>query len=287
MNSIFSYSQSLIFEAVSKIQADIIKLAEADMKKASGKHMKKAQPSPGVKHPDLKEIVFKNAWDNYLGGLSENDKKEVAHALLEKDTCEERLVGLFIFDKIPKMIYKHDIVRIEQLFKEGKLAGWGCSDGVSDYVFMHWVQGSIENTRYICEWRNSDCLWLQRASCVTFVNLAKYGDSSPNFPGFMKMLDQVCDRTIQNPERFAQLGTGWLLRNIGSVDKNQLFAFLERNIGFFSREGLSYAIEKLTPAERKKIKAMRKNVCEVKVEEDVDFEAEFAEIFSTKKRKQN
>lgn len=35
---------------------------------------------------------------------------------------------------------------------------------------MHWVQGSIENTRYICEWRNSDCLWLQRASCVTFVN---------------------------------------------------------------------------------------------------------------------
>lgn len=101
------------------------------------------------------------------------------------------------------------------------------------------------------------------------------------------MLDQVCDRTIQNPERFAQLGTGWLLRNIGSVDKNQLFAFLERNIGFFSREGLSYAIEKLTPAERKKIKAMRKNVCEVKLEEDVDFEAEFAEIFSTKKRKQN
>lgn len=287
MDLIFKLSQSLISEAVSKIQAEIFKLAEAGRKKATDKHTKNVQLYQGVKTEDLKEIIFPKVWDDFLGGMSENDKKEVAHALLSQDHCEERLMGLFIFDKMPKMIYKHDIVRIENLFKEGKLVGWGCSDGVSSYVFKHWVTGNMDNARYICEWRNSDCLWLQRASCVTFINLAKYGDNTPNFPGFMKMLDQVCEKTIQNPERFAQLGTGWLLRNIGSVDKKQLFAFLERNIGYFSREGLSYAIEKLTPVERKKYKSLRNKVSVVKLEEDADFEADFGEIFSPKKTKQN
>jgi len=236
--------------------------------------------------PNIKSVL-KEAWKEYLGDLSVDESKNVAHSLLSLDSWVEMYIGTLILEKLKKHIEKDDILKIEALFSKGHLTGWAITDAVCGYVFRYWVTGSVENTKYICEWKNSDCLWLQRSSCVAFVNLAKHGDNAPNFKGFMKMLDETCEKTIKNPERFAQLGTGWLLRNIGTADKKQLTEFLERNMSYFSREGLSYAVEKLKPEERKFYMAERKKTPVDKLEEEVEEEAEPEEKNARKRRKNN
>jgi len=249
--------------------------------------MKYIQKYRGVKTPDLKGIVFKNAWGERMKDMSDEDKKEIAHTLLAQEYGEDKSIGLMIFDRMKKHVAHDDIKRIEELFKEGRLDGWANTDGVCGSVFKHWVTGNVDNMKYVCDWKNSDNLWLQRASCVTFVTLAKHGDKAPNFKGFLKMLDETCEVTIKNQERFAQLGTGWLLRNIGEADKKQLFSFLERNMGHFSREGLSYAIEKLSQEERKKWMAMRTKTALNKLEEEVEEEVVPEERTTRKRRKNN
>jgi len=248
--------------------------------------MKGVQQYRGVRTPELRSIIFKSAWGEPMKDMSDEDKKEIAHSLLAQEFGEDKYIGMMILEKLKKQIDHSDIKRVEALFKEGKLNGWANTDSVCGFIFKHWVTGNVENMKYICEWKNSDCLWLQRASCVTFVTLAKHGDKAPNFKGFLKMLDETCETTIKNQERFAQLGTGWLLRNIGEADKKQLFSFLERNMGYFSREGLSYAIEKLNATDKKRFVAMRTKSELSKLEEEVEEEAE-PEEKKTRKRRNN
>jgi len=262
MNPLANQTKTIITKTVSKLQKDMQTLAK---ERGAARY----SPYSTLYNPDIKGVL-RDAWKGYLNDLSVDESKNVAHSLMSLDHYAEIYIGMLMFDKMKKHIQKDDIQKIEALFSAGNLTGWGVTDGVCGYVFRHWVTGNVENTRYICGWKNSDCLWLQRASCVTFVNLAKHGDKVPNFEGFMKILDETCERTIQNPERFAQLGTGWLLRNIGTADKKQLTDFLERNMSYFSREGLSYAVEKLEPDERKFYMAERKKTPVDKLEEEVE-----------------
>lgn len=268
---------SLVSKTVSKLQKDLKALA-----KQNGATAK--DPFANLSCPNIKSVL-KEAWKDYIYELSVEESKSVAHSLMGLDSWVEQYIGTLVLEKQKKHIEKGDIKKIEALFSKGHLTGWAITDSVCGYVFRYWVTGNVENTKYVCEWKNSDCLWLQRSSCVTFVNLAKNGDNEPNFKGFMKMLDETCEKTIKNPERFAQLGTGWLLRNIGTADKKQLTD--ERNMSYFSREGLSYAVEKLKPAEKKFYMAERKKTPIDKLEEEVEEEAEPEEKTTRKRRKNN
>lgn len=44
-----------------------------------------------------------------------------------------------------------------------------------------------------------------------------------------------------------------MLREVGITDKKRLIDFIEKNIEHFTREGLKYAIEKLSSAEQKRM----------------------------------
>ena len=95
-------------------------------------------------------------------------------------------------------------------------------------------------------------------------------------------MNEICLKTIQNQERFVQLGTGWLLRNVGEANKKQLFDFIEGNIQHFTREGLSYAVEKLKPKERSKWMDFRKQSTVSQLQEEI--EVEIKEAVQKKKK---
>ncbi len=279
MDSKTNQTNTLISKTVSKVQKDLQTLAKQNGAPSTAPYSK-------LSYPNVKSVL-KEAWKEYLNELSAEDSKKVAHSLLNCDSWAEMYIATQMFEKLQKHLVKDDIQKIEALFSKGHLAGWAITDSVCSYVLRYFVVGSIENTKYVCEWKNSDCLWLQRASCVAFVNLAKHGDKAPNFKGFLKILDETCEKTIKNPERYVQLGTGWLLRIIGTADKKQLTDFLERNMSYFSREGLSYAVEKLKPEERKFYMSERKKLPVDQLEEEVEEEAEPEEKNTRKRRKNN
>ena len=248
-----------------KLQA----IASEQNKKAMEKYMRNIQEYRGVKAPEVKNI-YREVWAE-LKKSEDICPKEVAHELIRSKYGEDKNCGLLIFESVKKKVVLDDINRLVPLFEDGTLAGWANTDTVCGKVLRHWCVGDVERVKYIINWKNSKNIWLQRASCVAFVNLARFGDNKPNYKGFLDTLIETCETTIKNPERFVQLGTGWLLREIGVADKKRLHKFIEENYKYFSREGLRYAIEKLPNSEQKRFLNMnlKKDLEEEEIETKV------------------
>ena len=110
----------------------------------------------------------------------------------------------------------------------------------------------------IQEWSKSTNTWLQRASLVSFVPLAKNGEK--NYSGFTHDILNCAERVVRNPERFAQTCNGWLLRELWLANNSYVEDFIERNIMYFSSEGLRYSYEKMPDEKKKYFQKMRKDV---------------------------
>ncbi len=69
--------------------------------------------------------------------------------------------------------------------------------------------------------------------------------------------EAVCELLINEKEEIIQKALGGLIRCIG-IDRPRLHAFLQKHAATMPRVALRYAIEKLSPAEKKKYMAMSK-----------------------------
>jgi 3-methyladenine DNA glycosylase AlkD len=67
----------------------------------------------------------------------------------------------------------------------------------------------------------------------------------------------ICELTINEKEEIIQKAVGTMVRCIG-IDRPRLHAFLQKHAATMPRVALRYAIEKLSPAEKKKYMAMGK-----------------------------
>lgn len=102
--------------------------------------------------------------------------------------------------------------------------------------------------RCIVAWSRARNPWQQRASAVAFVNEARHGRYNPE-------ILSVCRNLVGNPDRFVQLGMGWVLRELFLADRQAVMAFIDRHRSGISREGLRYAMEKMPVATRKRLLA--------------------------------
>ncbi len=89
--------------------------------------------------------------------------------------------------------------------------------------------------------------WRQRASCVALVIPARRGWFVES--GFSHALGAV----RRSDDRFVQLGAGWLMRELSTVDKERAVSSLRKDHAHWSREALRYAIEKLSEREREEM----------------------------------
>ena len=89
--------------------------------------------------------------------------------------------------------------------------------------------------------------WKQRASCVTFVCLVRR-------QWFVETCyDFITHAIHHSKERFVQLGSGWLMRELSTINPNRTIKLLYKDYNLWSREGLRYAIEKLNAKDKKQI----------------------------------
>lgn len=81
-------------------------------------------------------------------------------------------------------------------------------------------------------------MWLQRASCVAFVTLARSGNHN-------ETILEICESAVKNQERFVQLGVGWVLRELYLAVDDQVVEWIKSHFSLMSREGLRYSVEKM------------------------------------------
>lgn len=206
----------------------------------------------GVRMADIRTAV--HAWRREDGpaDLSSRARFDLVLQLIRQPLAEDKLVGgLYLQEAlIPSGEVDCSPLReFASLFDRGHIYDWNTCDWFCVRVLSQLVDREGEScARALGEWAKAENLWRRRAAGVAFVKHAARGGEF--FPGFTDFLLRICHLTVQSPQRFAQTGTGWVVRSVSSGDRAAATAWIENHLPALSREGVRYCVEKLPDQER-------------------------------------
>lgn len=212
-------------------------------------YLRHSIPFRGVKMDDIRVALHEWLVSEGLHTVDPLDRLiDLALGLLTEPYAEDKLAGILLLHEVllpaGAIDWPRDLPRFAVLFQVGAIADWNTCDWFCVRVLGPLVDLSGEEcARAIAGWRTAESVWQRRAAGVAFVNLVHRGDT--NFPGFTDMLLEVCTTTVQSPERFAQTGTGWILRELSLAEPTRVATFIQNSIHLFSRQGLRSATKKL------------------------------------------
>ncbi len=241
--------------AIESLQQQIERQARPETKAWWDSYLKHAIPFRGVPMAGIRTAL--HAWlrDEALHAAAPEQQLDLALSLMRERYAEDKLAGILLLQEVllPGGIrWERDLPRFAALFQEGAIYDWNTCDWFCVRVLGPLAEREGEAcARAIAAWRTADNLWQRRGSGVAFVNLARKGDAF--FPGFVEMVLETCDATVQSPERFAQTGTGWVLRELSRVEPEHVAEFVTRHVEQMSGEGLRYATAKLPPETRARL----------------------------------
>jgi len=194
----------------------------------------------GIKTPAV-DAIFKEKKDA-IRELVVKDTLKVAAQLLESKYGEDKQLGILVLKENVKQLDKTHLPYFEELI-DSHVYDWGTCDCIAGKVIFEIIKKDKAVVPTIVAWKDSTHMWRQRASCVSFVKHARHGQ-------FNKEIIDICSSCVLSKERFVQLGLGWVLRELSLADHGLVVKFIKSNIAHFSREGLRYAIEKMTGKDR-------------------------------------
>lgn len=189
----------------------------------------------GIKVPVTRDIV-KQAKDLNL---------EEIQMLIDSEWHEIRLCGFLIlvskYEKQPSDEILHFYVRNAK-----KANNWDLVDLSVYKIIGKWLTNpevkENDKTKLMNQLANSQNLWEQRMSVVATMTPIKQG----NFTYIWK----YGEKAITNKHDLMHKALGWMLREMGKKDKNQLIRFLEKHHAEMPRTALRYAIERLQKEEK-------------------------------------
>lgn len=171
--------------------------------------------------------------------------EEVA-TLLEDEYHECRLTGLLILtEKYAREKTESGRVAINEFYLshlEG-VNNWDLVDSSA-----HKILGAelVRTGRYekLDNLAESGDLWRERIAVIATLALIKKKEFGPTL--------KLCRQFLDHPHDLIHKATGWMLREVGKVRKQELETFLARHAKKMPRTMLRYSIEKLPENERQR-----------------------------------
>ncbi len=245
----------MIPEAVSTIQQRLQTEANPETKEWWERYLKGAIGFRGTGMAGIRRVV--HTWHTETGTTwTPKQLRDLSIDLIRKDLTEDKLAGILLIQEIlipaGHIPWKTELKRWARLFDDGFIYDWNTCDWFCVRVLGP-LADAEECARAIANWGRARNLWRRRAAGVAFVNLAPRGDA--NFRGFTTMLLEVCERTVRHPERFAQTGTGWVLRELSHAEPKRVAEFVKRNLPRMSREAVRMSVAALEDLDRNRLLA--------------------------------
>lgn len=176
------------------------------------------------------------------------------NALLDSKWHEIRLAGLLLMTGIAKRLAKcddcHGLQALVDLYDQrlDQVNNWDLVDlSVRDIMGAYWHctrADAQERRRFLETWATSGHLWRERAAMVSVYPLQRMGSLDETF--------WLAEHFIGHQHDLMHKAVGWMLREAGKFDREALRRFLSVFHKRLPRTALRYAIEHMTPEERKK-----------------------------------
>ena len=208
------------------IQRELARRADAKTKDWWERYMRGAIPFRGVPMAKIREVILAWARDRDRGEI-----RRVALALLRQTYSEDKIAGILLFAEVLHPTHR-DLPDFAKLFRDGAIADWSTCDWFCVKVLGPMIErDGLPAARAIVKWKSSKPLWQRRAAAVAFVNLAKRGV-------FAELIVETCEALVEDSERFAQTGAGWVLRELKHAEPKLVADFIREHEPKMSKEAL-------------------------------------------------
>lgn len=117
---------------------------------------------------------------------------------------------------------------------------WDLVDLSAPYIVGGYLKNKSREILY--QLAGSELLWDQRIAVVSTITFIRNHDFSDIYA--------LAEKLLLHPHDLMQKSIGWMLREAGKRDKEQLICFLKKHYHQMPRTMLRYAIEKFTTEER-------------------------------------
>ncbi len=233
---------------IANCQATLIKTfrqaGDPVRKKGQEDYFKDVLSFYGIKTPVLKSLF--NSW--YKTEFKGKDLKThiaLSQAFFSSRFGEEKYTAIMLLTKCLKHLTRAHVPVLAKIIDK-HVFDWASCDGLAGKVLCEMIKLDTGIARAIYPWRLAKNPWRKRACSVAFVKIARHGR-------YNELIYNIVTDCVKCPDRFVQLGVGWVLRELSIADKNLVVHFIKTNYEKFSREGLRYAIEKMGPNVRQAI----------------------------------
>ncbi len=174
------------------------------------------------------------------------DATAFAEALLPDRYLEAKAVGLEVLARYRKDFTPALLGRCRRWLANDYAANWATTDEMCGAIIGPLLVGHPELIPRLRQWAAHKNMWVRRASVVGLLKPMRIG----------RTVDQVYETAKRlHPDRHDLIhkAVGWALREAGKIDQRRLERYLRAHAAAIPRTTFRYAIERFSPAKRKRL----------------------------------
>ena len=134
------------------------------------------------------------------------------------------------------------------LRRHDRINNWDLVDLAAWHIVGAWLVDKARTPLH--ELARSSNMWERRTAVLATFAFIKRGEFDDTFA--------IARRLLTDSENLNHKAAGWMLRSVGDRDRSALTAFLDQHAGAMPRVMLSNAIEKFTPADKARYRALHR-----------------------------
>ena len=175
-----------------------------------------------------------------------DDALEFAEVLVRDRYLEVKMVGVEVVRRFHRRFSPRLLTVWKRWLAQGYSANWATTDAICGTLIGPLLNTNLELADRMRGWTRHRSLWVRRAAAVSLVSLARRGRS-------LDLVYDVASALHRDREDLIQKAVGWLLREAGKTDSQRLERYLRRHGPSIPRTSVRYAIERMTPATRRRL----------------------------------
>ena len=227
---------------IQEIRRDLKKYLDKKYRDGAERYVKEGIVLYGVRASIVRKMAAK-----YFAKVRTKGKEEIfrlCEALLKSDYNEEKTIAFSWAFRIKKQYAPSDFYDFERWLKKYVL-NWGQCDDFCRHAFGELIDQFPQFLPEVKNWTKSKNRWLRRAAAVIMIYPIRKRK-------YLNTIFEIADRLLLDDDYLVQKGYGWMLKDASIFYPQEVINYVMKNKTKMSRTALRYAIERYSPALKKK-----------------------------------